>query len=80
MPPGASLRKTCFVFRLKIGELDQANISNISVIEDANLPVKPEGPNRLMLLAAGFVMALLAGAHHSQPSVSDPSTGYVRRV
>ncbi len=42
-------------------ELDQANISNIRVTEPANLPVKPSGPNRLLLFAAGLFMATLAG-------------------
>ncbi|MEM7808320.1 MAG: hypothetical protein AAF561_09440, partial [Planctomycetota bacterium] len=41
-------------------EVDKADISNIAVVTAANLPVKPSGPNRPILLIAGFIMATLA--------------------
>ncbi len=41
-------------------ELQQAEISNVSISVPANLPVSPEGPNRPILLIAGLCMAAFA--------------------
>ncbi len=41
-------------------EVEEADISNLSIIASADLPVKPSGPNRPILLVAGLVMATLA--------------------